>query len=53
VPIGMFAALVVARRVPAERPAREAGGLDGPGIALLAVALLAFLLALDQAPLWG
>jgi EmrB/QacA subfamily drug resistance transporter len=53
VPIAVFAMLVVARRVPARRPAREAAGLDGPGIALLAVALLTFLLALDQAPLWG
>jgi EmrB/QacA subfamily drug resistance transporter len=53
VPIAVFAMLVVARRVPAEGPSREAAGLDGAGIALLALGLLAFLLALDQAPLWG
>ena len=53
VPIALFAIAVVSRRVPRERPARTATGLDGTGIALLAAGLLAFLLALDQGPLWG
>lgn len=52
-PIGLFAMAVVARRGGAERPEREAAGIDVAGIALLAAGLLAFLLALDQAPLWG
>jgi EmrB/QacA subfamily drug resistance transporter len=52
-PIALFAMLVVSRRVPARRPASEAAGIDGTGVALLAAGLLAFLLALDQAPLWG
>ena len=53
VPIALFAIAVVSRRVPRERPARTEAGLDGTGIALLAAGLLAFLLALDQGPLWG
>jgi EmrB/QacA subfamily drug resistance transporter len=53
VPIALFAILVVARRLPEERPARAAAGLDGAGIGLLALALLGVLLALDQAPVWG
>lgn len=52
-PIAVFAMLVVSRQVPARRPASEAAGIDGTGVALLALALLALLLALDQAPLWG
>jgi EmrB/QacA subfamily drug resistance transporter len=53
VPVAVIAIVVVGFLVAPDRPEREEGRLDYPGMVFLTTALVALLLLLDLAPRWG